>query len=59
MCKRAVFDEMNSDFIEDVAVDPGDYVFADKEGVIIIPKKLFLKVSLIFSEKLHNEDKII
>lgn len=58
--KRAVFDEMNSRiFIEDVAVDPGDYVFADKEGVIIIPKKLFSKVSLIFSEKLHNEDKII
>lgn len=58
--KRAVFDDMNSKIsIENVDVNPGDFVFADQEGIVIIPKRIFAKVSEIFSDKLKNEEKII
>lgn len=44
--------------IGNVPVNPGDYVFGDCDGVVIIPKELTVEVLLEAEKVVHTENKI-
>ena len=42
--------------IEDVNVNPGDYIFGDEDGVVVIPKDMASKVLGLAKEKTEKEN---
>ena len=57
---RAVLDTLNQKIsIDNVFICPGDLVFADSEGVVVIPRRIIHKVFSDVSQKTVNESHII
>ena len=58
--KRATLESINKTIhIEGVKIRPGDLVFADNDGVIVIPAEMENKVLLAAMETINKENKII
>ena len=57
---RAVFDSMNKSIqIKDVIIVPGDLIFCDDEGIVVIPKRLKNAVIEQMTAKFKNETSIV
>lgn len=57
---RAVMDSMNQNIvINGVCISPGDMIFADNEGVAVIPKNLIKEVFRHVNDRFKNERSIV
>ncbi|MBL97288.1 MAG: cytidyltransferase [Legionellales bacterium] len=58
--KRATVDSINKPIkIQGVSITPGELIFADSEGVVVIPKEIETKTLQEISTKLTVEDNIL
>jgi regulator of RNase E activity RraA len=57
---RAVMHSMNQNIVVNgVYISPGDMIFADNEGVAVIPKKLITEVFRHINDRFKNERNIV
>lgn len=58
--RRGTLESMNKTIkLGDVSISPGDLIFADRDGVVVIPVKLEAQVLQLAMEGLRRESKII